>query len=115
MNTHNPVGGGDNYPNSSLPNSQFEQFNDTDSYEDGSGRPNQSRQSNSIGIVNRSTRMMAQQNYRVSQGKSRKSNTRSIYDGSETPNGVPMPARGTTTDRSQRQAVKAQVVANGPQ
>lgn len=33
-----------------------------------------SRQSSSIGMINRQARMLAQQNYRMSQGQSRKSN-----------------------------------------
>lgn len=43
------------------------------------------RQSSSIGgSINRQARMLAQQNYRMSQGQSRKSNQRSIYI--DTPN-----------------------------
>merc|ERR1711893_509159 len=63
-----------------------------------------SRQSSSIGMINRQARMLAQQNYRMSQGQSRKSNQRSIYI--DTPSGIPVPTRGTTTERQTRSGSK---------
>ena len=86
---------------------QYENFEETQSYEGNATGPLQgSRQSSSIGIVNRSTRMVAQQNYRVSQGQSRKGNARSIYDNNEIPTGMPVPQRGTTTERGSRSGAK---------
>ena len=55
------------------------------------------RQSSSIGMINRQARMLAQQNYRMSGGQSRKSNSKSIY--TDTPGGLPVAYRGTTTER----------------
>ena len=86
--------------------SAYHNFEQTGQSYDEQNNMQGSRQSSSIGMVNRSTRMMAQQNYRMSQGNSRKSNQRSIYDGSEPPSGVPIPQRGTTTDRGSRSGVK---------
>ena len=55
-------------------------------------------------MINRQARMLAQQNYRMSQGQSRKSNQRSIYI--DTPSGIPVPTRGTTTERQTRSGSK---------
>ena len=92
---------------------QYDNFAEAQSYDD-SGNPafQGSRQGSSIGMTNRSTRMMAQQNYRMSQGQqSRKSNARSVYDGSDT--SATVHQRGTTSDRAQR--AKNGMSNTGPQ
>ena len=87
-------------------------------YEDNSGAGQMvgSRQSSSIGINSRSQNPRAGNQYGgggISQGAhTRKSGNggRSIYDaaltGENVPSGIPIPQRGTTTDRSSRGLAK---------
>ena len=112
------VGGGNSsqYDQQNYDDEAEEMSGDDEGYEDNSGAGHMvgSRQSSSIGINSRSQNPRGNQ-YGISQGShTRKSGNggRSIYDaamtGDNVPSGIPIPQRGTTTDRSSRGLAKNQ-------